>query len=48
MVLDIVRWVVGGLVALIIFWVVVRVGAAAFFKSKQDFERNTNGTQQKP
>lgn len=45
---DTLVFAVRGFLALLLLWLVVRVAAAAFFKTKQDFERNEDGTQKHP
>lgn len=45
---DVFQAVVGALGALVAIYVVVRVASAAFFRSKLETERNTNGTQKHP
>ena len=45
---DLLVFVAKGLGGLIALWVVVRVAAAAFFKSKQEIEGASHGTKQNP
>lgn len=40
-------WVGGALVFVFFLYVVVRVGTAAFFQSKRDFEGSRHGTQKR-